>query len=138
MKRILALDYGDKKIGVAISDPMQIIAKPFKTLNNTTNKNILLDLNEIISEYDINKIIVGLPITLKNKYSIQTEKVSTFIEFLKENLSIYVDSYDERLSSKIAIQSLVKQGIKTGHNKREIDKTAAAIFLQNSLDDKSK
>ena len=138
MKRILALDYGDKKIGVAISDPMQIIAKPFKTLNNTTNKNILLDLNEIISEYDINKIIVGLPITLKNKYSIQTEKVSAFIEFLKENLSIYVDSYDERLSSKIAIQSLVKQGIKTGHNKREIDKTAAAIFLQNYLDDKSK
>jgi len=138
LKRILALDYGDKKIGVAISDPMQIIAKPFKTLNNTTNKNILLDLNEIISEYDINKIIVGLPITLKNKYSIQTEKVSAFIEFLKENLSIYVDSYDERLSSKIAIQSLVKQGIKTGHNKREIDKTAAAIFLQNYLDDKSK
>ena len=138
MKRILALDYGDKKIGVAISDPMQIIAKPFKTLNNTTNKNILLDLNEIISEYDINKIIVGLPITLKNKYSIQTEKVSAFIEFLKENLSIYVDSYDERLSSKIAIQSLIKQGIKTGHNKREIDKTAAAIFLQNYLDDKSK
>ena len=138
MNRILALDYGDKKIGVAISDPMQIIAKPFKTLNNTTNKNILLDLNEIISEYDINKIIVGLPITLKNKYSIQTEKVSAFIEFLKENLSIYVDSYDERLSSKIAIQSLIKQGIKTGHNKREIDKTAAAIFLQNYLDDKSK
>ena len=138
MNRILALDYGDKKIGVAISDPMQIIAKPFKTLNNTTNKNILLELNEIISEYDINKIIVGLPITLKNKYSIQTEKVSAFIEFLKENLSIYVDSYDERLSSKIAIQSLIKQGIKTGHNKREIDKTAAAIFLQNYLDDKSK
>ena len=64
--------------------------------------------------------------------------MSAFIEFLKENLSIYVDSYDERLSSKIAIQSLVKQGIKTGHNKREIDKTAAAIFLQNYLDDKSK
>ncbi len=138
MNRILALDYGDKKIGVAISDPMQIIAKPFKTLNNTTNKNILLELNDIISEYNINKVIVGLPITLKNKYSIQTDKVNIFIEFLKENLSIHVDSYDERLSSKIAIQSLIKQGIKTGHNKKEIDKTAAAIFLQNYLDDKSK
>jgi len=138
LNRILALDYGDKKIGVAISDPMQIIAKPFKTLNNTTNKNILLELNDIISEYNINKVIVGLPITLKNKYSIQTDKVNIFIEFLKENLSIHVDSYDERLSSKIAIQSLIKQGIKTGHNKKEIDKTAAAIFLQNYLDDKSK
>ena len=79
MNRILALDYGDKKIGVAISDPMQVIAKPFKTLNNTTNKDTLLKLNHIISEYDIEKVVVGLPLTLKNKYSIQTEKVIAFI-----------------------------------------------------------
>ena len=137
MNRILALDYGDKKIGVAISDPMQVIAKPFKTLNNTTNKDTLLKLNHIISEYDIEKVVVGLPLTLKNKYSIQTEKVITFIEFLKKNISISVHSYDERFSSKIAIQSLIQQGIKTGHNKKEIDKTAAAIFLQNYLDDKN-
>ena len=138
MNRILALDYGDKKIGVAISDPMQVIAKPFKTLNNTTNKDTLFKLNDIISEYEVGKIVVGLPLTLKNKYSIQTEKVIVFIEFLKNNISIPIDSYDERLSSKIAIQSLVQQGVKTGHNKKEIDKTAAAIFLQNYLDDKKK
>ena len=138
MNRILALDYGDKKIGVAISDPMQIIAKPFKTLDNTTNKDVLIELNQIIREYDVEKVVVGLPITLKNKYSIQTEKVNDFIEFLKNNISVSVNSYDERLSSKIAIQSLIEQGIKTGHNKKEIDKTAAAIFLQNYLDDKSK
>ena len=137
MNRILALDYGDKKIGVAISDPMQVIAKPFKTLNNTTNKDTLLKLNHIISEYDIEKVVVGLPLTLKNKYSIQTEKVIAFIEFLKKNISIPVHPYDERFSSKIAIQSLIQQGIKTGHNKKEIDKTAAAIFLQNYLDDKN-
>ena len=137
MNRILALDYGDKKIGVAISDPMQVIAKPFKTLNNTTNKDTLLKLNHIISEYDIEEVVVGLPLTLKNKYSIQTEKVITFIKFLKKNISISVHSYDERFSSKIAIQSLIQQGIKTGHNKKEIDKTAAAIFLQNYLDDKN-
>ena len=138
MNRILALDYGDKKIGVAISDPMQIIAKPFKTLTNTTNKDTLVKLNDIISEYEIEKIVVGLPLTLKNRYSIQTEKVVVFIEFLKNNISIPIDSYDERLSSKIAIQSLIQQGVKTGHNKKEIDKTAAAIFLQNYLDDKKK
>jgi len=138
LHRILALDYGDKKIGIAISDPMQIIAKPFKTLVNTTNKNIFLELNQIISEYDVEKIVVGLPITLKNKYSVQTEKVSVFIELLKSNIPIPVDSYDERLSSKIAIQSLIEQGIKTGHNKKEVDKTAAAIFLQNYLDDEKK
>ena len=57
---------------------------------------------------------------------------------MKNNISVSVNSYDERLSSKIAIQSLIEQGIKTGHNKKEIDKTAAAIFLQNYLDDKNK
>ena len=138
MNRILALDYGDKKIGIAISDPMQIIAKPFKTLDNTTNENVFLELNQIISEHDVEKVVVGLPITLKNKYSIQTEKVDAFIELLKDNISIPVDAYDERLSSQIAIQSLIEQGVKTGHNKKEIDKTAAAIFLQNYLDDKKK
>jgi len=138
LNRILALDYGDKRIGVAISDPMQIIAKPFKTLDNTTNDNILLELNHIISKYDVEKVVVGLPVTLKNKYSIQTNKVDVFINLLKRNISIPVDSYDERLSSKIAIQALIEQGIKTGHNKKEVDKTAAAIFLQNYLDDKSK
>ena len=138
LNRILALDYGDKKIGVAISDPMKIIAKPFKTLDNTTSKNTLINLNQIISEYNIEKVVVGLPLTLKNKYSIQTNKVCVFIKFLKENISIPVDSYDERLSSKIAIQSLIRQGVKTGHNKKEIDKTAAAIFLQDYLDDKNK
>ena len=134
----MALDYGDSKIGIAISDPMQIIAKPLKTLDNTTNQDILLNLNKIILDHEVQKIVVGLPVTLKNKHSIQTEKTILFIDFLKNNISIPVDSYDERLSSKIAIQSLVTQGVKTGHNKKEIDKTAAAIFLQNYLDDKSK
>ena len=138
MNRILALDYGDKRIGLAISDPMQIIAKPFKIVENSTNENILIELNEIIKEYEVEQVVVGLPITLKNKYSAQTKKVIDFIEFLKKNISIPIHPYDERLSSKIAIQSLVKQGIKTGYNKEEIDKTAAAIFLQNYLDDKNK
>ena len=135
MKRILALDYGDKKIGVAISDPMQIIAKPLLVINNLNYKNNLNEIEKLILENDIEKIVVGLPLTLKNTESIQTEKVITFINQLKSDLSLSVIAYDERLTSQIAKQSLIKQGIKTGHNKKEIDKTAAAIFLQNYLDD---
>jgi len=135
LKRILALDYGDKKIGVAISDPMQIIAKPLLVINNLNYKNNLNEIEKLILENDIEKIVVGLPLTLKNTESIQTEKVITFINQLKSDLSLSVIAYDERLTSQIAKQSLIKQGIKTGHNKKEIDKTAAAIFLQNYLDD---
>ena len=136
MKRILALDYGDKKIGVAVSDPMHIIAKPLKVIFNS--KKVVDELIKIINEFNIEKIVVGLPITLKNKQSIQTEKTIKFIEMIRKCLEIPIIEYDERLTSQIAIQSLIFQGVKTGHNKKEIDKTAAAIFLQNYLDDPTK
>ena len=135
--RILALDYGEKRVGLAISDLMQIIAKPFKTLNNISNNNIFDQLKIIIEEKSIDKIVVGLPTTLNNKESKQTKIVNQFINQLKISVSIPVVSYDERLTSIEAKRSLVVQGVKTGHNKGAVDMTAAAIFLQNYLDEKS-
>ena len=135
MKRILALDYGDKKIGIAISDPMKIIAKPLMVINNLSYKHILFEIQNLITDQHIEKIVVGLPLTLKNKKSIQTKKVLKFIEELNKDINLPIIAYDERLTSKIAIQSLINQGVKTGHNKKDIDKTAAAIFLQDYLDD---
>jgi len=136
--RILALDYGNKKIGVAISDPMKIIAKPLRVIINKKMEKIIDELNSLIEEFDIEIVLVGMPITMKNTYSEQTDKVVQFIDYLQNNLKIKIDTYDERLTSKMAEKSLILQGIKTGHNKHEIDKTAAAIFLQNYLDDPTK
>ena len=138
MGRILALDYGSKKIGVAISDPMKIIAKPFQIIINSNYKRVLNEINNLIEELDIEIILVGLPITMKNTSSEQTEKVVEFINQLRDDLSIDIETYDERLTSKMATKLLVMQGVKTGHNKHEIDKTSAAIFLQNYLDDPTK
>ena len=133
MDRILAIDYGLKKIGLALSDPLKIIAKPFKTIENNSYDFILEYLFNIIDEYSIKEIVIGLPITLKNSFSDQTSIVQKFINQLKEDLSIKITIVDERLSSIEAKKSLIYQGIKTGHNKKEIDKTAAAIFLQSYL-----
>ena len=138
MKRILGLDHGDRRIGLALSDPLQIIAKPFETIDLKFTKNIYDLLNSIIIEHDVEKIIVGYPITLKNEFSIQTEKVLKFVELLKKNVQIEVKLYDERLTSQIAQKSLIMQGVKTGHNKDDVDKTAAAVFLQNYLDENKK
>ena len=135
MKRVLALDYGDKKIGVALSDPMEIIAKPLLVIDNKNYNHVLNEVQSLINDYSIKKIVIGLPLTLKNKKSIQTEKVLEFVDKIKVDIIVPIITYDERLTSKIAVQSLIKQGIKTGHNKKDIDKTAAAIFLQNYLDD---
>ena len=138
MKRILGLDHGDRRIGIALSDPLQIIAKPFETIDLKFTKNIFDLLNSIIKEHNVEKIIVGYPITLKNEFSIQTEKVLKFVALLKENVRIEVKLYDERLTSQIAQKSLIMQGVKTGHNKEDVDKTAAAVFLQNYLDENKK
>ena len=134
MNRILAIDYGDVRIGLAISDLMQIIAKPYKTIKNTDRNEIFIQLENIIEENNIGKIIVGLPITLKGKHSEQTNKVLSFVKELQLYMKIDIDTYDERLSSLQAKKSLIHQGIKTGHNKEQIDQTAAAIFLQGYLD----
>tara|TARA_Y100001960_G_C14460287_1_gene721707 strand:+ start:245 stop:667 length:423 start_codon:yes stop_codon:yes gene_type:complete len=134
LNRILAIDYGDVRIGLAMSDLMHIIAKPYKTIKNNNHNEVFIELQNIIEENNVGKIIVGLPITLKGEHSEQTNKVISFVKELKSFVEIDVATYDERLSSYQAKKSLVHQGIKTGHNKEKIDQTAAAIFLQGYID----
>ena len=134
LNRILSIDYGDKKVGLALSDPMKIIAKPYKTITNDSKESLLNDIIQIIQLKYVNEIVVGLPKTLKNTYSKQTYKVKDFIDYITVSLDINVVIVDERLSSIEAKRSLIAQGIKTGHNKKDVDMTAAALFLQNYLD----
>ena len=135
MSRLLGIDYGSVRVGIAISDPLKIIAKPYKTLTYKNCDDMIIQIIEIINEKDVDSIIIGLPITLKNKISKQTEQVLSFIDKLRLKVKIPVISYDERFSSQIAQQALITQGVKTGHNKGAIDQTAAAIFLQNYIDE---
>ena len=133
LNRIPAIDYGDKKVGLALSDPMKIIAKPYKTIMNNSKESLLNDINQVIELKDVNEIVVGLPKTLKNTYSEQTYKVKDFIDYITKSLDINIVVVDERLSSIEAKKSLINQGIKTGYNKKDVDMTAAALFLQNYL-----
>ena len=134
MNRTLGIDYGDTRIGIAVSDPLKIISKPLRTLKN--NDNFLTELKNIIEEKNVGAIVVGYPIGMKGQVTKQTEKVDSFIELLTENINIKILKVDERLSSVSASNSLILQGIKTGHNKELIDDTSAAIILQEFLDRK--
>ena len=134
MGRLLAIDYGEKRLGLAISDPNQIISKPLKTLILSDSQHIYNELEKIISDYEIQKLIIGLPIGMDGKNTQQTSKVEAFKENLQNKIGIPIILFDERLSSVSAKKSLISQGVKTGHNKSKIDQTAAAIFLQHFLD----
>jgi len=131
MQRVLAIDYGAKRVGLALSDLMQIVGSPFKTITN--NSSLILNIQTIIKEKEVGCVIVGLPKGMKGQKTAQTEHVLEFVEKLKDN-NINVELIDERLSSISAAKALVEQGIKTGHNKGLIDQTAAAIILQQYLD----
>ena len=137
LSRVLGLDFGERRIGLALSDPLGIIAKPLTIIDRKKTADHISRISEIISERKITSIVVGLPLTLKGGYSKQTEIVLAFIDQLKSDLQIPVVAVDERLSSVAAKKALQAQDVKTGHNKGRVDETAAAIVLQEYLDSQS-
>lgn len=136
MGKALGIDFGTKRVGLAISDRSNIIASPYRTLNYVSEKDLITQLETVVSENDIEILVLGLPINMKGEDTVQTKKVRNFKEILS-TLQIPIVFEDERLSSVSAINSLILQNVKTGHNKPEIDKTAAAIILQQYLDKNS-
>ena len=133
MGRALGIDFGTKRVGLALSDRSNMIASPYKTLNYVSEKDLITQLETIVTKNDIEILVLGLPINMKGEDTAQTIKVRDFKEILSA-LRIPIVYEDERLSSVSAINSLMLQNVKTGHNKPEIDKTAAAIILQQYLD----
>lgn len=137
MARVLGLDYGDKRIGVSLSDPLKIIASPHVVLKNKGIPQLLEDLKEIIDEKSVDTIVIGLPINLRGKDTSQTLKVRKLKNHI-ETLNVKTFFVDERLSSTLAKKSMIIQKIKTGHNKSIIDKRAASIILQQFLNKENK
>ena len=136
MGRLLALDIGERRIGVALSDPMHIIASPHSIIDRKITPDYMDEIQKLISEQEVEALVIGLPLTLRNNVSQQTQKVQLIIKELNTELTLPIHTIDERLSSVSAKNALKLKGVKTGHNKGEIDKTAAAIFLQEFLDSK--
>ncbi len=130
MKRFLGIDYGEKRIGLALSDPMGMIASPYNTIIN--NEKLIPTLHKIIADKNVGKVVIGFPIGLRGQETVQTKRVLAFIAQLQEE-GLDVELEDERLSSISSKKELIRQGIKTGHNKALIDQTSAALILQQYL-----
>ena len=125
MGRLLALDIGERRIGVALSDPMHIIASPHSIIDRKITPNYIDEIQKLISEQEVEALVIGLPLTLRNNVSQQTQKVQLIIKELNTELTLPIHTIDERLSSVSAKNALKLKGVKTGHNKGEIDKTAS-------------
>ncbi len=133
MARALGIDFGEKRVGLALSDRQYIIASPYKTLKYISENDLIREIRKIVIDKKVEVLVLGLPLNMKGEDSAQTKKIRVFKKLLKI-LKLPIVYEDERFSSIIAKNSLVLQNVKTGHNKSEIDRTAAAIILQQYLD----
>ena len=132
-KRIMCLDVGEKRIGVAISDPLQKIAQPLAVITRRDIRSDLKSIQELAVKNDVSTLIVGLPLTLKSREGPQAQKVLQFCESLKQ-LGLEVVMWDERMTTKIAENMLVGAGIKRRSRREVLDKIAAVLILQSYLD----
>jgi len=133
MGRILGVDYGDVRVGLALTDRIKIIASPYKTLCNSSLNKLLNEIDNVLKEKSVESIVLGKPIGLNGRETKQTKKVVLFSKKLsKFKIPIYFQ--DERFSSLVAKKSLIKEKIKTGYNKELVDQRSASIILQSFLD----
>ena len=132
--RFLGLDIGSKRIGLALSDELGIIAQGLPTLNRTTPKNDIRKLLEIASQHKVEKIVIGLPKNMNGTLGKSAEQVLAFIQEMKAKTAIPVDVWDERFSTVAVTRTLVSANVSRRRRKEVVDKLAAVYILQGFLD----
>jgi putative holliday junction resolvase len=133
-KRYLGLDYGGRRIGVALSDPGAIIAQPLETITVTGVTDAVGKVCRVIAEHGVIAVIIGLPLSLSGRESETTAEVRKFAERLGAACPVPIHFEDERLSSRQAEMILHSHGKKIKGNKGKIDRISAAVILQSYLD----
>jgi putative Holliday junction resolvase len=131
--RILGLDIGDKRIGVAVSDGLGLTAQGLTTVQR---ENCIDALRDLIKEYEVESIVVGIPKMLNGSIGIQSEKVLQYADELRKALSVPISLWDERLSTVSAEKVLVQANMSRKKRKGVRDKVSAVLILQNYLDSK--
>ncbi len=132
--RILALDHGTVRIGVALSDELKMIASPLEFIPAEPFADVLKRLKDLIREKQVELIIIGMPRNMDGSYGPAADKVREFVTALKDAIAIPVRTWDERLTSSQANRVMIESGVRRDKRKEKVDGMAAAIFLQSYLD----
>jgi putative holliday junction resolvase len=135
--RILGLDVGDKRIGVALSDPMEILASPLTTIERQSDEQSIIEILDLTVKRDAGKILVGLPVSMSGENTEQAKKTLEFVGKLKLKTNLPVVVQDERLSSISAEKFMRQANLKKNRRKELLDAAAAAVILQSYMDTNS-
>ena len=134
--RILGLDYGSKTVGVAVSDPLGIIAQGIETITRKEENKLrrtCARIEELIEEYQVVKIVLGFPIHMNNDIGERGEKTLTFKEMLERRTNLEVVMWDERLTTKSANETLIELNVPRENRRQVVDQVAAVFILQGYL-----
>lgn len=132
--RIMALDVGSRTIGIACSDALLMTAQGIETIRRTSLENDFNRLRELISEYEVDELVVGMPKNMNGTKGDRAEKTEEFVEKMKAVIDLPVTFWDERLSTVMAERQLIAADVSRKKRKGVIDKMAAVVILQGYLD----
>ncbi len=133
--RILGIDHGQVRVGLALSDPLGMIASPLKTVERRRKrKQDIADLAALVKELDVSEVVIGIPFEMTGAQGKKANEVLQFAEALREALDVPVIEWDERLTSVQAERSLTAMAVRGARRKQLVDQMAAAIILQGYLD----
>jgi len=131
--RLMGLDYGEKRIGVALSDPTNILVSPHSIIKRENFEKDIDKIIQICNEYLVIKIIIGLPLNNEGKEGFQAKRIRNFVEKLKKKIEIPIEFIDESFSSIEAESLMIKNKKSRLKRKKDNDKIAASIILQNYI-----
>lgn len=137
MARTLGIDYGERRIGLAISDPTGTVATPLRVIQVGAPNAVLKEIFACLAEYGVDRIVVGLPMRMDGSMGPAAEKTRGFCEKLREVTDVPVLSWDERFTTVTAQNALIEGGTRRNKRKQVVDKLAAQILLQHYLDTQS-
>ena len=133
MRRILGLDVGTVRVGVALSDPLGIAAQPFEVIDRRKTEPFAR-IAEIISENGVERVVVGRPLRLSGEAGPAVLAIEAFVAELVKRIEVPIELWDERLSTKQAERAMIEGGARREKRRQNIDKVAAALILQSYLD----
>jgi putative Holliday junction resolvase len=136
--RVLGLDYGDRRIGVAVSDAFGWTAQGVEVIERKPDGSEVDRIGELVREYGVGSIVVGLPKNMNGSVGPRGEICMAFAEQLRQTLSMPVYLWDERLTTVAAERALLEADVSRKRRKQVVDKLAAALLLQNYLDSRAK
>ena len=132
--RVLAIDHGSKRMGIALSDETATIAQPLEFIPAEPFNDFLARLKQLIVEKQVDQILVGMPRNMDGSYGPAALKVQEFVAVLKETIAVPIKTWDERLTSAQANRMLIQADVRRDKRKQRVDAAAAAILLQSYLD----